>query len=220
MEFAELVRSRYSCRKFLPDPVPRRTIEDILDLAQHTPSWCNTQPWKLVLVSGAALAQFRERLYAHAAAGNPPKPDFAFPARYEGIYRERRKVCGVQLYQSLGIGREDRAAAAEQSLENFRLFGAPHLALLTTEEDLGVYGAVDCGLYIANFMLAVKNAGLDSIAQAALATHADFIREYFGLPAQRRLVCGIAFGYGDAGHPVNGYRTARAGLADAVTFID
>lgn len=220
MEFGELLRSRYSCRKFLADPVPRQIIEGILELAQQTPSWCNTQPWKLLLVSGAALTQFRERLYAHAAAGNPPKPDFPFPARYEGIYRERRKVCGVQLYQSLGIGREDRAAAAAQSLENFRLFEAPHLALITTEEDLGVYGALDCGLYIANFMLAVKNAGLDSIAQAALASHADFIRAYFDLPAQRKLVCGIAFGYGDAGHPVNGYRTERAGITDAVTFID
>lgn len=220
MDFAELVRSRYSCRKFLPEPVPRATIEAALELAQRTPSWCNTQPWKLLLVSGAALAAFREKLYAHAAAGHAPNPDFAFPARYEGIYRERRKVCGVQLYQSLGIGREDRAAAAEQSLENFRLFGAPHLALLTTEEDLGVYGAVDCGLYIANLMLALKNVGLDSIAQAALASHAGFIRDYFALPAQRRLVCGIAFGRGDAVHPVNGYRTGRAGLADAVTFID
>ena len=220
MEFEELVRNRYSCRKFLRDPVPRPTVEKILDLAQQTPSWCNTQPWNVLLLSGAALADFREKLYAHAAAGNPPKPDFPFPARYEGIYRERRKVCGVQLYQSLGIGREDRTAAAEQSLENFRLFGAPHLALITTEEDLGVYGALDCGLYIANFMLAVKNAGLDSIAQAALASHADFIRAYFGLPAQRKLVCGIAFGYGDASHPVNGYRTARAGITDAVTFID
>jgi nitroreductase len=220
MEFEELVRSRYSCRRFLPEPVPRRIIEGILGLAQQTPSWCNTQPWRLLLVSGAALGQFRERLYAYAAAGHAPKPDFAFPLRYEGIYRERRKVCGVQLYQSLGIGREDRAAAAEQSLENFRLFGAPHLALITTEEDLGVYGALDCGLYIANFMLAVKNAGLDSIAQAALASHADFIRAYFDLPAQRKLVCGIAFGYGDASHPVNGYRTARAGIMDAVTFVD
>lgn len=220
MEFGELVRSRYSCRKFLADPVPRQIIEGILELAQQTPSWCNTQPWHVLLVGGATLADFREKLYAHAAAGHAPKPDFPFPARYDGIYRERRKVCGVQLYQSLGIGREDRAAAAEQSLENFRLFGAPHLALITTEEDLGIYGALDCGLYIANFMLAAKNAGLDSIAQAALASHADFIRDYFGLPAQRKLVCGIAFGYGVASHPVNGYRTARAGITEAVTFID
>lgn len=220
MNFEALVRSRYSCRKFLPEPVPRQTIEGILELAQQTPSWCNTQPWKLLLVSGVALAQFREKLYAHAAAGHPPKPDFPFPARYEGIYRERRKVCGVQLYQSLGIGREDRAAAAEQSLENFRVFGAPHLALLTTEEDLGVYGAIDCGLYIANFMLAVRNAGLDSIAQAALAAHSEFVRSYFKLPDARKLVCGIAFGYGDAAHPVNRYRTERAGIAEAVTFID
>jgi nitroreductase len=220
MDLENLVRNRYSCRRFLAEPLPRATIEAILELAQRTPSWCNTQPWNVLLLGGEALARFRERLYAHAAAGNAPKPDFPFPARYEGIYRERRKVCGVQLYQSLGISREDRTAAAEQSLENFRLFGAPHLALITTEEDLGVYGAIDCGLYIANFMLAVKNAGLDSIAQAALASHSDFIRDYFKLPAQRKLVCGIAFGHGDASHPVNGYRTGRSGLADAVTFIE
>ncbi len=220
MDFEDLVRNRYSCRKFLPDPVPRATIEGILALAQQTPSWCNTQPWKLLLLSGEALARFRDQLYAHAAAGNPQQPDFPFPARYAGIYRERRKVCGVQLYQCLGIAREDREAAANQSLENFRMFGAPHLALITTEEDLGVYGAIDCGLYIANFMLAVKNAGLDSIAQAALASHADFIRTYFDLPAHRKLVCGISFGYGDAGHRVNGYRTERASFAQAVTFFE
>ena len=220
MDFEKLVRNRYSCRKFLLEPVPRATVESVLALAQQTPSWCNTQPWKLLLLSGEALARFRDGLHAHAAAGNPQKPDFPFPVRYEGIYRERRKVCGVQLYHSLGIAREDREGAARQSLENFRMFGAPHLALITTEEDLGVYGAIDCGLYIANFMLAVKNAGLDSIAQAALASHADFIRAYFDLPTHRKLVCGISFGYGDARHRVNGYRTERSPVAEAVTFVE
>lgn len=220
VEFEKLVTERYSCRKFRPDPVPRETVGKILALAQQTPSWCNCQPWHLMVIGGEALSRFREALYAHAVAGNAPRPDFAFPLRYEGVYRERRKVCGVQLYQSLGIGREDRQGAAAQSLENFRLFGAPHLALITTEDDLGVYGAVDCGLYIANFVLAARNSGVDSIAQAALAAHSDFIREYFDLPGERKLVCGISFGYADAEHPVNGYRTERAAVSDAVTFIE
>jgi nitroreductase len=220
MDFEELVRNRYSCRKFQPNPVPRQTIEKILDLAQQTPSWCNVQPWQVVLVSGQAVAGFRDSLLAHAAGGHPPKPDFPFPLRYEGIYRERRKICGVQLYQALGIGRENRGGAERQRLENFRFFDAPHVALITTEEELGVYGAVDCGLYVANFMLAAKNFGVDSIAQAALASYPDLIRSRFVLPANRKLVCGISFGYADAEHPIHQYRTERAPIAEVATWFE
>lgn len=220
MDFEQVIRERYSCRRYLPKPVATQTIRRILQVAQQTPSWCNCQPWQVLLVSGEAIEKFRSELYAHAAQGNPTKPDFPFPLRYEGIYRERRKVCGVQLYQALGIGREDKAFAAQQSLENFRFFGAPHVALITTEEELGVYGAVDCGLYVSNFMLAAQNLGVASIAQAALASYPDFIRGHFGLPANRKFVCGISFGYADPAHPINTYRTARATEAESTTWIE
>jgi nitroreductase len=220
MDFEQVIRERYSCRRYLPKPVATQTIRRILQVAQQTPSWCNCQPWQVLLVSDEAIEKFRSELYAHAAQGNPTKPDFPFPLRYEGIYRERRKVCGVQLYQALGIGREDNAFAAQQSLENFRFFGAPHVALITTEEELGVYGAVDCGLYVSNFMLAAQNLGVASIAQAALASYPDFIRGHFGLPANRKFVCGISFGYADPAHPINTYRTARATEAESTTWIE
>ena len=220
MDLEQVIRERYSCRQFLPEPVPRLTIEKILDLAQQTPSWCNCQPWQVVLVTGGAVASFRDSLLAHAAEGHPPKPDFPFPLRYEGIYRERRKVCGVQLYQALGIGRENREGAERQRLENFRFFDAPHVALITSEEELGVYGALDCGLYVANFMLAARNFGVDSIAQAALASYPDLIRSRFGLPANRKLVCGISFGYADSEHPIHRYRTERAAGAEVATWFE
>ncbi len=94
------------------------------------------------------------------------------------------------------------------------------MALITTEEELGVYGALDCGLYVANFMLAAKNFGVDSIAQAAPASYPDLIRSHFGLPANRKLVCGISFGYADAEHPINGYRTERSPVSGSVTFVE
>lgn len=220
MDLERVIRERYSCRRYLQKPVTTQTVRCILEVAQQTPSWCNCQPWQVLLVSGEAIERFRSKLYAHAAQGNPAKPDFPFPLRYEGIYRERRKVCGVQLYQALGIGREDKASAAQQALENFRFFGAPHVALITTEEELGVYGAVDCGLYVSNFMLAAQNLGVASIAQAALASYPDFMRDHFGLPVIRKFVCGISFGYEDAEHAINDYRTARSPVEEAVTFVE
>ena len=220
MDFEKVVRERYSCRGYQQTPVARDIITRILEVAQQTPSWCNCQPWQVLVVSGAAIERFRVALHTHAAQGVPTNPDFPFPLRYEGIYRERRKVCGVQLYQALAIGREDKSAAAQQSLENFRFFGAPHVALITTEDELGVYGAVDCGLYVSNFMLAAQNLGVASIAQAALASYPDFIRNYFKLPLNRKFVCGISFGYADASHPINAYRTARAAEHESVTWVE
>ena len=104
--------------------------------------------------------------------------------------------------------------------ENFRLFGAPHVAIVTTEEALGVYGAVDCGAYVANFMLAARSLGVAAIAQAALAAYSPFIREFFALPDERQVVCGISFGFEDAKHPANGFRTRRAHLSEVVTWVD
>lgn len=214
-----LLGTRYSCRAFRPEPVPRETIARILDAAQKTASWCNSQPWQIAVFSGAATERFAEALYA-AAGGGGHASDFPFPREYRGKYLERRRESGFQLYNALGIARGDKAAYRKQMLENFRFFGAPHVAIVTTDEALGVYGAVDCGAYVGNFMLAAQALGIATVPQAALAGHSDVVRAQLGVGDDRRVVCGISFGYADEAHPANGYRTSRATLAEAATFVD
>jgi nitroreductase len=215
-----LLAQRFSCRAFMPDPVPRAVIERLLNAAQKTASWCNSQPWQLVIASGAATRKFRDALYPVAASGAPLNGDFPFPREYRGVYLERRRESGFQLYNTLGIARGDKAAYQKQALENFNFFGAPHVAIITSDEALGVYGAVDCGGYVNNFMLAAQALGLATVPQAALAFHSQVVRKHFGLGDDRRVVCGISFGFPDRDHKVNSYRTSRASLADAVTFVD
>lgn len=217
--FERLLAQRYSCRGFLPGQVPRETIERILALAQRTASWCNSQPWKLWITSGAQTERFRQALCAHAAA-HPARPDLEWPREYRGVYLDRRRECGLQLYEAVGVQRGDRAAGERQRMENFRLFGAPHAAIVTSDEALGTYGAIDCGAYVGNFMLAAHSLGVASIAQAALGAHAQFTREYFGIPSDRLIVCGISFGFADPAHPANAFRTTRAPIADAVRWVD
>jgi nitroreductase len=215
-----LLARRYSCRAFRPEPVPQHTIESVLSLAQRTASWCNSQPWQVIVTRGAGTERFRAAIHAHAAAQAKGAPDFPFPHEYRGVYLARRRESGFQLYDAVGVPRGDKAAYARQMLENFRLFGAPHVAIITTDEALGVYGAIDCGGYVANFLLAAEAHGLAAIPQAALAHIAPFVRAHFGLPEDRRMVCGISFGFADRTHPANSYRTSRAPLADAVSFVD
>jgi nitroreductase len=214
----DLLAARFSCRAFLPKPVPRATIERILTAAQKTASWCNSQPWRLEITSGEATQKFRDVMYGAASSGRPNSGDFPFPREYRGVYLERRRESGFQLYNSLGIARGDKAAYNRQALENFNFFGAPHVAIVHTDEALGVYGAIDCGGYVTSFMLAAQALGVATIPQAALAFHSEVVRAHFDLDDDRRVVCGISFGYPDRQHKANGYRTTRAGLADTVSF--
>jgi nitroreductase len=216
----ELLNERYSVRAFLSREVPRDTIEQVLKVAQRTASWCNSQPWQVVIASGEAKERFRKLIYAEAASGAAENSDYPFPREYLGVYLERRRESGFQLYNTLGIPRGDKMAYARQALENYNFFGAPHVAIIHTTEPLGIYGAIDCGAYVGNFMLAAQALGLGTIPQAALARHSGLIRRHFNLGDDRRVVCGISFGYADHAHKVNGYRTSRAALADTVTFVD
>ena len=214
---ALLLDERYSCRGYLPDPVPESTQRRLFELAQRTASWCNTQPWQVTVTSGAATTRFAEALTAYIGT-NPPRSDFEIPARYSGVYDERRKESGFALYESLGIAREDRAARAEQAARNFSFFGAPHVAIITTDRDQGVYGAIDCGAYVATLMLAARSLGIASVAQAAVAMYSDGVREHLGLAEDRMTVCAVSFGYEDPEHPANAFRTSRATVDAAVDF--
>lgn len=212
-----ILQERYSCRAYLARQVPQGIIQSILNKAQRSASWCNVQPWEVLILGGEATRRFGEAYYEHVQS-HPPTPDFPWPERYEGVYQQRRRECGFALYNTLGIKKEDREATQRQMLENYRFFGAPHLALITTPKKLGVYGAVDCGIYVANFMALAHSNGLATIAQAAVASHADFVRKYFNLPEDRLLVCGIAFGYEDTSQKINQYRTTRDSIEHVVRW--
>ena len=159
----ELLNERYSVRAFLPKPVPREIIDRVLATAQRTASWCNSQPWQVLIASGEAKERFRKEIYAAAMSGAEQGHDFTPPREYLGVYLDRRRESGFQLYNTLGIPKGDKMAYAKQALENYNFFGAPHVAVIHTDEPLGIYGAIDCGAYVGNFMLAAQALGLGTI---------------------------------------------------------
>ncbi|MBU2486587.1 MAG: nitroreductase [Alphaproteobacteria bacterium] len=216
---SDILEQRYSCRAFRPDPVPRAQFEAMFGIAQRTASWCNAQPWQVALLSGDALERFRSGLVEMAEQGGS-EPHIDFPASYDGVYAERRRECGLALYQSVGIARDDMERRREQHMDNFRLFGAPHVAVISTARNLGTYGAVDCGGYVSNLLNAATSLGIASIPQAAPARYGHYVADAIGLSGDRLIVCVVSFGYADTSHPVNGFRTSRAGVPSVVSFLD
>ena len=213
----DILTRRHSCRGFRPDPVPRAEIEAVLAAAQRVPSWCNAQPWQVIVTGGEETERLRAGLMAEAAAG-ADAPDIPFPERYEGAYRERRSVCGWQLYGAVGVRRGDREGSQAQMMENFRFFGAPHVALITSPAALGPYGVLDCGGYVTAFTLAAEARGIATIPQAAVALCSPFLHRHFGIGDDRLIVCAVSFGYEDADHPANAFRTERAALDEVVDW--
>lgn len=215
-----ILHGRWSCRAFAAREVPEEIIDRLLTLAQRAPSWCNTQPWHVIVTVGEGTERFRAALVEHVRRTGPEmKPDFPMPSAYSGVYQERRRESGWQLYDAVGIARDDRAARARQASRNYELFGAPHVAIVTTAAEQEVYGAIDAGVYIGHFLLAAHALGLAAVPQAALAMVAPFIRDYFDIPDTQKIVAGISFGYPDLSHPVNGFRTSRAGLDEVRVFV-
>lgn len=218
--YLDILQSRYSCRAYLPDPVPEDKIKQIVSAARHVPSWCNAQPWQITVTRGDGTESFRRMLSEVAAQGLPPQPDLPWPEKYAGVYGERRRRCGFQLYDAVGVDRTDKAARTAQMLRNFSLFDAPHVAIVTSPTNLGPYGALDCGSFVSAFCLAATSLGIGTIPQAAVASYAPQVRNHLNLPEDRLVLCAISFGYADTSSPANKFRTERASVDDIIDWAD
>jgi nitroreductase len=73
-----LLQRRRSCRAFLAQPVDPALITRLFALAQRTASWCNTQPWQVIVTRGAATERFRAAYINELQTGSPA-PDLPFP---------------------------------------------------------------------------------------------------------------------------------------------
>ncbi|MAY36186.1 MAG: nitroreductase [Spongiibacteraceae bacterium] len=217
-QFRALVSERRSVRAFLEQPVSDALLHSVFDAAQQAPSNCNTQPWQVAVVSGAAKERLKARISGDFLQGKMTM-DFPYDGKYEGVYKERQYDAARQLYDALGISREDKAARGEAFYRNFEFFGAPHVAFVFLPENFGIREAADLGMYAQNLMLSMSAHGLASCPQTALSFFADQIREELAIADSNKLLFGISFGYEDRAHPANSCRTDRAALDSAVQFI-
>ncbi|MCC7319716.1 MAG: nitroreductase [Rubellimicrobium sp.] len=215
-----LAGRRHSCRAFRPEPLARARIAEMLRIAQTAPSDCNSQSWITHVLSGEPLERLRTALTEAAVAGVPAQPDVPPVERYEGVLQDRRRSCGWALYGAVGVTRGDRAGSARQSLENFRLFGAPHLALITVPAVMAARGIFDAGIYTGFLLLAAEALGIAAVPLASITHHAQVIRRQAGIAPSQAIVCGVAFGTEDASHPANAFRTARADLSECVVWAE
>jgi nitroreductase len=219
--------SRFSNRAFLPTPVPRETIEEILQLAARAPSGTNTQPWRVYVLQGAKKDELVAKVCAahDAIAANPAlaaeyreEYDY-YPEKWVSPYIDRRRECGFGLYGVLGIGKGDKAAMHAQHQRNFRFFDAPVGLMFTLDKVMGRGSLVDYGMFLQNIMLAARARGLHTCPQAAWNGFAKLILPHIGAADNELLVCGMSLGYADENALVNTFQTTRVPVEQFTTWL-
>ena len=219
MDVLSAILYRQSVRAFLDKPVSRAHLETILNVAKWAPSGVNTQPWRVLVLTGASKVALSTAILAAFDQKTPPNPDYHYyPTTWEEPYKSRRKACGLALYSAIGIqlGEEEQRRIAWR--RNYEFFGAPVGLLFFIDGRLEKGSWLDMGLFIQNVCLAARGLGLETCPQAALAEYPDLIRAHLGIELPWQVVCGMGLGFADWDHPINQYRTTRVSLQTWAEF--
>jgi len=215
---SEAVQTRHSIRHFESLIIPEDVLKNVFEGALRSPSWKNSQPWKVYVVSGERRNALARKLMI-AAQNGPPTPDTAWPAAYLADAKRRMLDLGMKIYGVAGIDRKDKEARDAFMLRNFDFFGAPTAAFITTTFDLNFYVGLDIGCYLNTVMLLARQFGLGTCPQAALSAFPDVVREELALGPER-VACGISIGYPTRESTLNRYHTPRETGESLVRFMN
>lgn len=208
-----VIRGRRSVRAFLPTPVPRETVLEILDVAARAPSGTNTQPWQVIVVTGQKKEALARDLIETALDPSRDEEHTAeyhyYPEKWVPPYIGRRRKVGYDLYGLLGIAKGEKERMNRQFARNYAFFDAPVGLIFTIDRILGQGSWLDYGMFLQNVMLAARARGLDTCPQAAFAKYHRIIKRHLAIPEERILLCGMALGHEDPSKVENSLRTER-----------
>ena len=220
----DAITTRRSLRAFLPTPVPRQTIEDILAVASRAPSGTNTQPWKVYVLTGESRVELSRRILA--AHDDPAErathsEEYAYyPSEWISPFSDRRRKVGWDLYSLLDIAKTDKARMHAQHGRNYDFFGAPVGLMFTIDRVMRQGSWLDYGMFVQNIMVAARARGLDTCPQAAFTQYHRIISEHIGAGANEQVVCGMSLGFADPDAIENTLVTERDPVNAFTRFLD
>ena len=218
------ITSRHSMRAYLSTPVPRETIEHILQVASRAPSGTNTQPWQVHVLTGAARDRLCQRILAvhnEPAVAAQHQEEYAYyPSEWVSPYIDRRRKVGWDLYGLLGIGKADKARMHQQHGRNYLFFDAPVGLIFTIDRVMKQGSWLDYGMFLQNIMIAARGQGLHTCPQAAFTQYHRLIADELQLAPEQMLVCGMALGFADPAAIENSLVSEREPVAGFTRFLD
>lgn len=219
MNILEAFEKRRSIRSFKSEPVLREIIEKILKTALRSPSYTNSQPWEVVVVTGAKKEELSKELLELAVKEEPIQPDIPKPLAWPVQIKERIDEHFKRRHKILGIEENDREKKKELRLTNFKFFGAPVVIFLFQDSSLPLWSIFDMGAFAMAIMVSALEFGLHTCPQGSLTDYSPTIKRILGIPEEKRLILGISIGYPDWEAKINKYISSRVSLEQITKWI-
>jgi nitroreductase len=221
MDFETLVRTRKSVRGYKNLPVPRRIIEEIMEVAKGAPSSMNTQPWHVHVLTGAPLEEVRRRNTEVMSAGAKANRDIVSHGEYEGVHRQRQVDIAKQLFAAMGIARDDKPMRQDWVMRGFRQFDAPVSIVLTYDRvlDPGAVAHFDLGALSYGICLAAWDRGLGTVINGQGIMRSEIVRDVAGIPDDEVIMTCIAMGYPNDAFSANAVKSMREPNDKFIRFV-
>ena len=217
MKVSDAVLQRSSIRAFTAKPVHQKVIKELLKKSARAANGGNLQPWKIFVLNEDSMKSF---LKFQLDFNEPETSAYdIYPHKLKEPYRTSRFELGEQMYDLLGIGRDDKEARISQVLKNFEFFGAPAAIFCFVDKQMGPPQWSDLGMFLQTFMLLATEAGIDTCAQEAWSMKQESVSSFVRADAEDMLFCGLAIGYRDKDAVINGLRSERRPLDEWATFL-
>jgi len=227
MDLLEAIRSRRSMRAFKPDPVPDQQLMEILEISVRAPSGVNSQPWEFFIVKGEALEELKRANLGEYRLGSPPHPEVPVgtmkniaPA-LSGVFKERQVALAKQIFQIMGISKEDKKRQEEWNESMVQFYDPPAVIIIVMDKMLGgAWPIMDIGFVTQNITLAALEYGLGTCIMRAIVDYPEHVRKIVGIPGSKRIIVGISIGYPDPDQPINHIMTGRERIDKIVTVVE
>lgn len=222
MDFETLVADRRSIRGYKNEPVPRSVMEEIIEIAKRAPSSMNTQPWHFHAVTGEPLELIRKGNTERMIAGIPPEREIKTADHgYQGVHRERQIGIAVQLFEAMGIERDDKERRTDWVMRGFRQFDAPVSVVVTIDKDLATdtVGHFDVGAATYGLVLAATSKGLGCVINGQGIMQSAVVREHANIPEDQVIMTCVAMGYPDPDFVANDVVSTRKPSDEVVNFV-
>jgi nitroreductase len=172
----------------------------------------NTQPWQITVISGKVLDEIRQENIKALNVGIGSAQEI-IRKPFEGIYRKRQVDLAIQIFQLMGIARDDKEKRAQWMMRGFRYFDAPAAIVLSLDKAMdSTLALCDIGVLCQSICLAALEFGLGTCIEDQGILFPDILRKLAGIPEFNLPIMCLAIGYPDWDFPANKLVTPREAL--------
>ncbi len=222
MDFEQLVSQRRSTRGYKPEPVPQALLAEIVEIAKRAPSSMNTQPWNFHVVTGEPLEEIRRGNTELMLAGAGVDREIKMSSHgYQGPHRDRQVEIAVQLFEAMGIERDDKERRQDWVMRGFRQFDAPVSVVVTIDADLAddTVAHFDCGAATYGLVLAATSKGLGCVINGQGIMQSSVVRAHANIPDDQVIMTCVAMGFPDDDFVANHVVSRRVPIEADVSFV-